>query len=153
MSCKALHWFLCKLNLNNSLHTLKCLQTCSETFWMFKNILKSSNGTLWNISKQILQEHFKKFKKNSNISRNYPEHCELFSNIFHFTLWNVYIFFECSGTFWKVLKETFLNVFKQIIREHFKKFKTFFWTFLAIIQNIVSCSQTFFTSHFEMFTN
>ena len=30
--------------------------------------------------------------------------------------------------------------------EHFKKFKTFFWTFLAIIQNIVSCSHTFFTS-------
>jgi len=27
--------------------------------------------------------------------------------------------------------------------EHFKKFKTFFWTFLAIIQNIVNCSQTF----------
>ena len=65
-----------------------------------------------------------------NISDNYPEHCELFSNIFHFTLWNVYSFFECSGTFWKVLKEIFLNVSKQIIREHFKKFKLFseyFW--------------------------
>ena len=34
---------------------LKCLQTCSGTFWMFKNILKSSNGTFWNVPQQILK--------------------------------------------------------------------------------------------------
>jgi len=41
---------------------LKCLQTCSGTFWMFRNILKSSNGTFWNFL--YVQEHFKKFQQN-----------------------------------------------------------------------------------------
>jgi len=82
----------------------------------------------------------------SNISRNYPGHCELFSNIFHYTLKCLK---TCSGTFWmfrNILKSsngTFWNVCKQILQEHFKKFKTIFWTFLAI----VSCSHTFFNSH------
>jgi len=70
---------------------------------------------------------------------------------------------KSSGTFLVVLKhfvnrlehfsktpQNVLNINKcseQIIWEHFKKFKTF-RIFLVIIQNIFSCSQTFF----EMFT-
>ena len=118
---------------------------------------------------------FKSLKKFLNLSDNYPEHCELFSNIFlkclqtcsgtfrmfrnisksskeHSEMFpnklfrNIFLeHFECSWTFLKSSKGTFWNVSKQNLQEHFKMFKTFFWTFLAIfIQNIVSCFQIFF---------
>ena len=87
-----------------SLDTLKIFSN------LFGNILKSSNGTFWNVSKQIIQKSFF-----PNISSNYPEHCELFSNIY--SLWHFWMFRNIlkssNGTFWN-----YLNV-----HEHFKNFQ------------------------------
>jgi len=89
--------------------TLKCLQTCLRTFWMFRNILKSSNGTFWNVSKQILQEHFKMFKTFlwTFLAIFIQNIVSCFQIFFHLTLRNVY----------KLVRKLFLNV-----QEHFEKF-------------------------------
>ena len=86
---------------------LKCLQTCSGTFWMFKNILKSSNGTFWNVPLQISKKKFRNNLLNKSecfgtlfenllMFRNKsecPEHFELFQKLWKFfgILWK----FEC----------------------------------------------------------
>ena len=95
---------------------------------------------------KFFRKHHKMFKTFfPNISGNYPEHCELFSNIF--SLDTLKCFQTCSGTFWKVLmvhSEMFPNkLFRNL----------FFWTFLATIQNIVSCSQNIYSfDTIEIFT-
>ena len=100
-----------------SLNNLKCLQTPSGTFWMFMNILKSSNGTLWNVPQQISSWTFLIVLK--TFSRKL---LSLFSNIFHSTLWF----------------EMFTNMFGNFlnVQEYFKKFQ---WNILKLFV----CSRTF----------
>ena len=126
---------------NSSENILKCSKLFFEYFWqlsrtlwvvlkhfftwhfemfsnLFGNILKSSNATFWNVSKQIIQKSFF-----PNISSNYPEHCELFSNIY--SLWHFWMFRNIlkssNGTFWN-----YLNV-----HEHFKNFQ---WNILKFLK-------------------
>ena len=98
-------------------NNLKCLQTPSGTFWMFMNILKSSNGTFWNVPQQISSWTFLVVLK--KISKIF---LSLISNIFHSTLWF----------------EMFTNMFGNFlnVQEHFKKFQ---WNILKLFV----CSRTF----------
>ena len=79
---------------------LKCLQTCLETFWMFKNILKSSNATFWNVPQQI----FKKKFRNNLLNR---------SECTFWKLVNVSKQIWMSGTLWIVSKA--LKVFRNTL--------------------------------------
>ena len=122
----------------------------------FKNILKCS---------KLFSKHFLATIQNIvSCSQNIYSFDTI--EIFTYLFWEL---FECLGTFWKVLmehSEMFPNrFFRNILSlmEHSEMFpnkffrnnlkcSNFFRTFLAIIQNNVSCSQTF-SLHFEMFTN
>ena len=118
-----------KLFFRIFLAIIQYIVSCSQTFFhltlwnVFKlvrehNILKSSKDTYWNVSKQIILKSFF-----PNISSNYPEHCELFSNIY--SLWHFWMFMNIlkssNGTFWN-----FLNV-----HEHFKNFQ---WNILNFLK-------------------
>ena len=116
----------------------------SETFWMFKNILKSSNGTFWNVPQQIFS-------------------WTLWVVLKHFSLNNLKCLQTCSGTFWmfrNFLKSSngtfwvckyfimFTNSFGNFlnVQEHFKKL---LWNILKyfptnFLMNIFNSSQNFF---------
>ena len=118
----------------------------TNLFGNFLNVKEHFEMFQWNNQKCFQTNSSENILKCSklffpNISGNYPEHWELFSN--NFSLDTLKYFQTCSGTFWKVLmvhSEMFPNkLFRNL----------FFRTFLATIQNIVSCSRTFI--HFGTF--
>jgi len=126
---------------NSSENILKCSKLFFRIFLaIIQNIVSCSqiffHLTLWNVFK-LVQEHFEKFEWYilkcfqtnyseiffPNISSNYPEHCELFSNIY--SLWHFWMFRNIlkssNGTFWN-----FLNV-----HEHFKNYQ---WNILKFLK-------------------
>jgi len=138
-----------KLFSKHFLATIQNIVSCSQNIYSFDTIeiftylfweLFECLGTFW----KVLMEHSEMFP--NRFFRNIlslMEHSEIFPNKFFRNIFREH--FECSWTFLKSSKGTFWNVSKQNLQEHFKMFKTFFWTFLAIfIQNIVSCFQIFF---------
>ena len=114
-----------------SLNNLKCLQTPSGTFWMFMNILKSSNGTFWNVPQQISSWTF------LIVLKKIPIFFWVCSQTFFTRHFDLKCLQTCSGTFWmfrNILKSsngTFWNFL--YVQEHFKKFQ----------RNILNCSETF----------
>jgi len=119
---------------------LKCLQTCSGTFWLFKNILKSSNGTFWKFPnkfhKKVLEQSTKQIR--------------MFRNTF-WKLVNVSKQIWMSGTLWIVSKA--LKVFRNTLEIWmFLNKSKCFGTKMNVSEHSQKseCSQTLFWNHLNV---
>ena len=121
-----------------SLDTLKCLQTCSGTFWMFRDILISSKGHSEMFPFIFLMNIFKSKKKSKHfrqLSRTLWVVLKHLGNI----LWLVlkYIQFNNLKCFTKYLGN-FLNVL-----EHFTKFQRTFRNVFKCLLNVLELFESF----------
>ena len=106
--------------------SLRHFEMFTNLFGNFLNVKEHFEMFQWNNQKCFQTNSSENILKCSklffpNISGNYPEHCELFSNIF--SLDTLKCFQTCSGTFWKVRmvhSEMFPNkLFRNLFSEHF----------------------------------